>query len=385
MLIKANPTLSNPGGGESESLTVFHNTEITGVTDYTMTVDMYLGLYPGSADDATEHGTIGVAGDGVSANHPYNPFTSGSGNYIFMSGDGQDSSDYRHFRDDANGSGNPGPVNQFDPDYLSTDNGTNIGGTNFPFFAEIANTSAPVPGSPGDMWVTVKVEVLQSEGLLKYYVKGGTDALSGDPSQPAEFVQLVESPLFDTDGFVSFGLGDLYSSVAADPDNQFALFDNLFVEGSNPISSGPDPDFNGDMVLDCADIDALVADIAAENNTALFDLTQDGNVNLDDRDEWLALAGAANLASGNAYLLGDADLDGNVNGSDFLVWNSNKFTATAAWCSGDFDADGNVNGGDFLIWNSNKFTSADVSAVPEPATGLLMLGALLVGFTSRRK
>jgi hypothetical protein len=83
-------------------------------------------------------------------------------------------------------------------------------------------------------------------------------------------------------------------------------------------------------------------------------------VNLADRDAWLVEGGAQNPAQtgGNPFLLGDANLDGFVDGSDFGIWNANKFTANAAWCSGDFSADGFVDGSDFGVWNSNKFTSS---------------------------
>ena len=121
----------------------------------------------------------------------------------------------------------------------------------------------------------------------------------------------------------------------------------------------PDGDFNDDGIYDCADIDALVAEIAAGGNIASFDMTSDGVVDLADRDAWLAEAGDANLPSGNPYLVGDANLDGNVDGQDFLAWNLSKFSNVAAWCQGDFNADGNVDGQDFLLWNTNKFTSAD--------------------------
>ena len=114
-------------------------------------------------------------------------------------------------------------------------------------------------------------------------------------------------------------------------------------------------------------------------------------VNLDDRDVWLADAGAVNLPSGNAYLLGDATLDGVVDGQDFIEWNDNKFTSIAAWCAGDFSADGTVDGQDFILWNDNKFMSADgVAAVPEPSTfgvliaaviGLVVAGRRSVGFS----
>ena len=101
-----------------------------------------------------------------------------------------------------------------------------------------------------------------------------------------------------------------------------------------------------------------MAEIAAGTHNASYDLTGDGLVDLADRDTWLAEAGFLNLPSGNAYRLGDANLDGVVDGSDFNLWNSNKFTTVAAWSRGDFNADGIVDGSDFNIWNSNKFTSA---------------------------
>ena len=133
-----------------------------------------------------------------------------------------------------------------------------------------------------------------------------------------------------------------------------------------------DGDFNNDGFYDCADIDMLTGEIAGGGNNGDFDLTGDGNVDLADRDAWLAEAGAENLPSGNAYLLGDANLDGVVDGQDFIAWNGNKFTALSDWCGGDFNADGVVDGQDFIAWNGNKFTSADghTQAVPEPALPL---------------
>ncbi len=140
-------------------------------------------------------------------------------------------------------------------------------------------------------------------------------------------------------------------------------------------------DFNADGTFDCADVDALVGEIAGGLNSVGFDLNADGLVNTSDLSDWLAIAGSENLPTGNSYLPGDANLDGTVDGQDFLQWNSNKFTATPAWCAGDFTADGNVDGQDFLVWNSQKFNSADgLSAVPEPGYTLLPGFALLLGF-----
>ncbi|MEM7228374.1 MAG: hypothetical protein AAF432_06105 [Planctomycetota bacterium] len=117
-------------------------------------------------------------------------------------------------------------------------------------------------------------------------------------------------------------------------------------------------DFNNDGAFDCLDINALTNEIAAGTNDAAFDLNGDNVVNLDDRDAWLAEAGAANLASGNPFLIGDANLDGLVDGQDFIIWNATKFTNDADYCSGDFNADGVVDGSDFNLWNERKFTSS---------------------------
>ena len=148
---------------------------------------------------------------------------------------------------------------------------------------------------------------------------------------------------------------------------------DVAVEPGMAINPG---DFDGNGAYECADVDALVQAIVSGDNDPFYDLTGENVVNSSDLAEWLALAGAENLASGNAYMLGDANLDGVVDGADFLIWNDNKFTTVAAWCSGDFNASGTVDGSDYVLWNDNKFTSADHFAVPEPTTGFLLLVAL---------
>jgi hypothetical protein len=118
-------------------------------------------------------------------------------------------------------------------------------------------------------------------------------------------------------------------------------------------------DFDDSGELNCADVDELVAAIAGGLQTAPYDLNDDALVDETDLHRWLELAGAANLPSGQPYLVGDANLDGVVDGLDFILWNENRFSNHAAWCSGDFNADGFIDGLDFVLWNENKFMMSD--------------------------
>jgi hypothetical protein len=145
-------------------------------------------------------------------------------------------------------------------------------------------------------------------------------------------------------------------------------------------------DFSGNNDYDCADLDALVAAVAGGSTAAQWDLNSDNNVDVGDVSSWLSIAGAAENASGNPYLPGDANLDGVVNGADYVVWSSNRFTATPAWCSGDFNADGFVNGADYVIWSSFRFQSSDsTNAVPEPGHAALLFVAAACYAAAKRR
>ncbi len=127
-------------------------------------------------------------------------------------------------------------------------------------------------------------------------------------------------------------------------------------------------DFDLDGTLDCDDIDGLSRAIAGGLDPLRYDVTADNQVDAADLNEWVL-----NLKQ---TLFGDANLDFAVDGSDFSIWNANKFTSGTAWCTGDFNADGSTDGSDFGIWNLNKFQAADGgsnsgSMVGEPQPGTI--------------
>jgi hypothetical protein len=173
-----------------------------------------------------------------------------------------------------------------------------------------------------------------------------------------------------TDGVLNIALGGV---------NEWASDNNPILNGITVELLGPataDGDFNGDGVLDAADIDALSAAVRAGANDPAFDVTGDGLVNQADRSEWV------NTLRGTYF--GDANLDGEFSSTDFVaVFQAGKFeTGTAAsWGEGDWDGDGIFGSGDFVsAFQSGGFEQGPrgaVASVPEPTSGVLFALALL--------
>lgn len=209
--------------------------------------------------------------------------------------------------------------------------------------------------------------------------------------------ELDEVERFYFDSFVGelFAL-DFFLDTVASSDGPFEVYTladlaaNYRLKALDPVTLDPlpvslfvpesAPDLDADGQINCNDVDALTTEIAAGTNHPDFDLNGDGMVDTVDLDQWLSIGGAFSLPSGQPIPYGDANLDGLVDGADFLIWNTNKFTAGTGWCSGNFNADGQVDGRDFLIWNLSKFITPDqLQSIPEPVcatwwlVGLVML------------
>ncbi len=156
----------------------------------------------------------------------------------------------------------------------------------------------------------------------------------------------------------------------------------VFADGE--LQAGPICDLNNDGNCGLADIDALMQEVAAGTNNSQFDLTSDGLVNDDDRDQWLVDAGPQNGFAG-PFLVGDSNLDGQINASDLNALGLSWLTDVQDWSKGNFTGSG-VNAADLNAMALNWQQSVPVaSPVPEPSSVLLGLMSLLGLFAVRRQ
>ena len=148
--------------------------------------------------------------------------------------------------------------------------------------------------------------------------------------------------------------------------------ENTFNSFGFRVASVPAPsltgDFNGNGVLDAADIDMLTGDV----QDPALDVTSDGVVNQDDRVFWVH-----DLA--NTWF-GDADLNGEFVSSDIVVvFVAGKYDTgqEAGWAEGDWDGDGVFSSGDLITAlvdvGYEKGQLTDGVDMPEPGGWLLLI------------
>ena len=143
-------------------------------------------------------------------------------------------------------------------------------------------------------------------------------------------------------------------------------------------------DYNGNEMRDPGDMDLLTAAIAANDTDSKFDLNNDGNVNGDDRTEWVNIT--------NTYF-GDSNFDGEFSSSDFVtVFSAAKYETNeaATWAEGDWNGDGIFGSSDFVTAFSGGGyelgpKDGGLQVVPEPSSiGLILFGVLgLLGVRRR--
>lgn len=154
--------------------------------------------------------------------------------------------------------------------------------------------------------------------------------------------------------------------------------------GRVTLGGGVAGDFNGNGVLDAADIDSLTQASAAGTNVASFDLSGDAKVDGTDINRW--------VRDLKRSWIGDANLDGQFNSSDLVTLfaaGTYENGSAAKWTTGDFTGDGLFTTSDLVAALSDggyeQGARTAVSAVPEPASATLLLIGSLLAVRRRRK
>lgn len=127
-------------------------------------------------------------------------------------------------------------------------------------------------------------------------------------------------------------------------------------------------DFDGNGVLDIADLDALGQSVRAGDNDLLYDVNGDMAVDAIDYQLW--------VTDLRRSWMGDANLDGEFNSEDLVtVFQAGQYedglAANSSWVTGDWNADAEFDTADLILaFQDGGYGSGDraaVAAVPEPS------------------
>jgi hypothetical protein len=140
-------------------------------------------------------------------------------------------------------------------------------------------------------------------------------------------------------------------------------------------------DFNGNGILDAADIDQLNEEVRSNTNDSFYDLNADVLVNDLDRQIW--------VHDLKQTYFGDADLDGTFDSADLVqVLASGEYEdgveLNSTWLTGDSDGDSEFTSGDLVVALADGGYEAGAAAVPEPAGGMLVIVAAALAATTQR-
>ena len=255
------------------------------------------------------------------------------------------------------------------------------------------------------IWINPQDQWVYGEGgnfLMLGQIEEGWHhlAIIQDADDVIQYLYLDGDVLGDHGGVVAQdGAGDLWFGGAKSVNEWFIgtldevrVYDEaLSAAELLTIMAGPTlgGDFNGNRVLDAADIDMLSAEVRSGLHKPAYDLNSDALVNDDDRTKWVEVL--------KHTYYGDANLDGEFSSTDFVgVFVAGKYEdaidGNAGWAEGDWDGSGDFNSSDFVLafvgggYELGPRGPLAASAVPEPSAALLTLMALttLTGWRRRR-
>lgn len=150
----------------------------------------------------------------------------------------------------------------------------------------------------------------------------------------------------EADGMrASLDLIDVYAVPVFPEDPSTHLGDAANWRAAAPSPGGVPADFNGDLVRNVADIDALFAALAGSSGRPQHDLNLDGDIDPADL--------AALVIQWLGTRFGDTDLSGTVSIGDLTTLAENFGTSVTSWSQGDFNGDGLVSIGDLTLLAEN--------------------------------
>ena len=190
------------------------------------------------------------------------------------------------------------------------------------------------------------------------------------------------SEFYDDTGSTSFGqLNQDYDEAT----KTFSPIQDLSAlrGGEPPLGNG---DFDGDGMLTTNDINLLTAEVIAGTNNLEFDVDLNGVVDDSDRGAW--------VRGLKMTYFGDADLDGEFNSADLVTvlaggQYEDDIVGNSLWETGDWNGDAEFTSADLVTALADggyeQGPRAGVAAVPEPASGVLALLAVLGCLQMRRR
>ena len=228
---------------------------------------------------------------------------------------------------------------------------------------------SPFVLEPGNYWLSIQA---RQTFPSPFPAQNPTDPnRHEDPSWSWVLSESDDKRIFSFDQ--SFGDVNEPGVALSTNDLAFTLLGEVFVP-PEPSLKG---DFDGNEMLEVADIDLLAAAIRGGSEEGQFDVNEDGALSDADIVFWVEeLKGT---------IMGDVDLNKAVNFPDFLVLSQN-FTKEGGWGQGNFNSDTLVNFPDFLLFSGNFAKVAPAaSAVPEPSALCLILACLFGLVPLRRR
>ncbi len=216
---------ANETAGAANGITLHTIQSFSG--DYTVRFDAWInanGAFPGGGTGSTEFLTAGVGGDGTTVNQGG---ATGFGAWTAVTGEGGSSRDYRIYKGSAeqfpaSGQFSGGANGNNSDAYYSGLGGVDVGALPQGGGAQTGTTAV---GTFGFEWHEVELNV--ENGLMNWSIDGLNIATLnpniGDP--------------FSTDGSVTLGYKDIFSSLSDSSTHSFGLIDNLSVTSAIPEPS----------------------------------------------------------------------------------------------------------------------------------------------------